>query len=337
MTRTDAAVPTGTGEAVSQRVVVGSRRRAPRRGSRRAQHRGLTVLAFLSPALVLYVAFVAYPFVTSIRYSFYSWNGVGPLTDFVGLSNYVFALVSRSFAAQFWRAVLHNLYFFAMSMVLTLFIGIGLAYLLTILNDKSARKYQAIYLLPFVVPPVVIAYIWSSYLEPTFGVYSAIISTLHLGFLNFDFLGSTTLALPTIACITAWFGMGFPVLVFLAAMINVPGELLDAARVDGAGKLRVLFSVVLPIIRPTILTITTLNFIGAFGAFDIIYIMEGTQAGPNYSTDVLGTLFYRTAFGGFGTTAQGVGLATTLAVLGFLIVMGASAVFVYFQRRYALD
>lgn len=295
--------------------------------------RRLLVLGFVTPALALYLLFIIYPFVSSIRYSLYNWSGVGPLTDFIGLSNYTYAMFSHAFASQFWRAIWHNVYFFLISMVLTLVIGLGLAYALLLLKDRASRRYQTIFLLPFVLPPVIVAYVWSSYLEPNFGVFYSVVSTLHLGFLNRPYLGSTALALPTIAGITAWIGMGFPILIFFAALIDVPSELLDAAYIDGAGRLRVFSSVLVPLIRPTILVITTLNFIGAFSTFDLIYIMEGTQAGPAYSTDVLGTLFYRTAFGGFGSTAQSVGLATAMAVIGFLIVMMASGVFVYLQKK----
>jgi raffinose/stachyose/melibiose transport system permease protein len=287
--------------------------------------------------LLLYVVFVIYPFLSSLRYSLYNWDGVGPLSNFIGLKNYTYILFSHDFSGLFWRAVGHNLYFFVLSMILTAIFGLGLAYLLVMIHERPSRWFQVIYFIPMVVPPVVIAYLWSMYLEPNYGAIPGILKALHLNALNVPFLGSHALALPTIAVITAWAGMGFPILVFIAALISVPEELLDAARVDGAGRWRTFFSVVFPMIRPTFLTITTLNFVGSFGTFDYIYIMEGTQAGPNYATDVIGTLFYRTAFGGFGTTAQGVGLATALAVIGFIIVMIVSAVFVWMQKRAVVE
>ncbi len=191
--------------------------------------------------------------------------------------------------------------------------------------------------MPLVIPPIVVAYLWSIYLEPNYGVIATIEQSLHLSGLNVSLLGSQALALPTIAVITAWAGMGFPILVFLAALIDVPKELMDAAKIDGAGNLRTFWSVTLPLIRSTIYTIMTLNFVWSFGTFDLIYIMEGTQAGPNYATDVLGTLFYRTAFGGFGATARGLGLATALAVVGFGLVMIASAFFVILQKRSGVE
>ncbi|MFC1419397.1 carbohydrate ABC transporter permease [Streptacidiphilus cavernicola] len=311
---------------------------APPGGSpaRRAGRRQRLVLAGLvAPAFALFGLFVVYPLLSGVRYSFYNWNGTGPLDDFIGLRNYTYTLFDPQFAPQFWRAVGHNLYFFAVSMVLTLVFGIGLAYTLLLQSEKASRRYSVVMMLPFTLPPVAVAYVWTVYLEPNSGVLYTILQALHLNALAAPFLGSGTLALPTIAVITAWAGMGFPVLLFLASLSDVPQDLLHAAALDGAGRFRTLWSVLIPAIRPTILMVTTMNFIGAFGTFDLIYIMEGSQAGPNYSTDVLGTLFYRTGFGGFGTTAQSMGLATALALIGFVIVVVVSAGFLRLQKRFA--
>jgi len=305
-----------------------ARRRRRMSGTQRAALAG-----FVAPGFILFAMFVIYPLLSGIRYSFFNWTGTGPLIHFVGIKNYTYALFDHEFAHQFWRAVGHNFYFFAISMVITLFIGIGLAYLLMLVKEKSSQRYTVIYMLPFTLPPVAVAYIWAIYLEPNNGVLSNALNFFHLQALDKPFLGSGALALPTIAVITAWVGMGFPVLVFMAAFMDVPTELVEAATLDGAGKFRTLWSVLLPTIRPTILTITTMNFIGAFSTFDFIYILEGSQAGPNYSTDVLATLFYRTGFGGFGATATSMGLASALAILGFLIVMIVSGIFIAIQRR----
>lgn len=301
-----------------------------------ARRRTLVLAALVVPAFALFALFIVYPLLTSVRYSFYNWNGTGPLTNFIGLQNYTYTLFSHDFSPEFWRAIGHNLYFFVVSMILTLIMGLALAYTLLLVSERSSQRYTVIFMLPFTLPPVVIAYIWTIYLEPNFGVYYSLIDALHLKALAAPFLGSTTLALPTIAVITAWAGMGFPVLIFLAALTNVPKDILEAASIDGAGRLRILFRILIPTIRPTLLVVTSLNFIGAFSTFDLIYVMEGTQAGPSYSTDVLGTLFYRTAFGGFGTTTQSMGLATAIAVIGFILVVAVSGVFLWMQKRVAV-
>lgn len=282
----------------------------------------------------MYLVFIVYPFISSIRYSLYNWNGVGPLTNYIGVNNFTYILFSHKFSPFFWRAVWHSFYFFAISMVLTSVFGLLLAYLLIAVNERTSRWFQVIYFIPMVVPLVVVAYVWSMYLEPNYGAIPRILSIFHL---NVPFLGDSALALPTIAVITAWAGIGLPILIFIAAMLNIPKEMIEAATVDGASRLRTFFSVVFPFIKPTFFTVMTLNFIGAFNAFDLIYVMEGTQAGPDYGTDVVGTLFYRTAFGGFGATATGVGLATALAFVGFIIVMIVSVALVFLQRQASKD
>jgi raffinose/stachyose/melibiose transport system permease protein len=310
-----------------------SRSRSSRSRSSRGQR--LVLGALVAPAFVLFAVFVVYPLLSGVRYSFYNWDGTGPLTNFIGLRNYTYTLFDSQFAPEFWRAIGHNLYFFAISMVLTLLFGIGLAWVLLLHHEKTSQRYSVILMLPFTLPPVAIAYIWSIYLEPNSGVLYTALKALHLDALSAPFLGSTSLALPTIAVITAWAGMGFPVLLFLASLTEVPQDMMEAAALDGAGRFRILWSILIPAIRPTIIMVTTMNFIGAFGTFDLIYIMEGSQAGPSSSTDVLGTLFYRTGFGGFGSTAQSMGLAAALAIVGFVIVVGVSAILLRLQKRFA--
>jgi len=292
------------------------------------------MVSFLAPAVLLYLVFIIYPFLSSIRYSLFNWDGVGPIENFIGLKNYSFVLWSKSFSGQFWNAVLHNFYFFALTMILVSVLGLGISYLLTKIKETNSRVFQAIYFLPMVVPPIVIAYLWAMYLEPNSGAVSDILSVLHLNFMNVPFLGTPSTALPTIAVITVWATLGYNIFIFIPALNNIPAEITEAAQVDGASGSRTFFSVIFPMILPTYLTITTLVFIGAFGVFDYIYILEGVEGGPNYATDTLSILFFRTAFGSsVGGSAGGLGLAAAMAVIGFVIVMIASAGLVILQKR----
>jgi len=287
--------------------------------------------------VVVYLGFIVYPFLESIRYSVYNWTGVGPLSDFIGLGNFRYIFSPTGFLPVLSRAFEHNLYFFALSFVLSVVLGLLLAFLLFTVNERAPRFFQALFFIPYVIPPIVIGYMFSIYLEPGFGLLSTLSQTLHLPFLNIPFLGEQSLALPTIAGIAAWAGMGFPVLVFLAALIGIPGELFDAAKVDGAGGFHTFVHVVFPMLRQTFLTVVTLTWIGSFAVFDLVYVLEGTQAGPNYATDVLGTMFYRTAWGGMGATAQGMGLAAGVALVGFVFVMLIATGFTWLQRRIAVE
>ena len=137
MTRTPAASYPG-----QENVEVGV---TPRRRSLGLRLRQRAFLLLLVPGLGMYLAFIVYPFIQSFVYSFYNWNGVGPLTDFVGLNNFSYILTSSSFSIFFYRAILHNLYLFGISMVLTTAVGMIVAYLLTTIPERSARVFQVLY------------------------------------------------------------------------------------------------------------------------------------------------------------------------------------------------
>jgi raffinose/stachyose/melibiose transport system permease protein len=295
------------------------------------------IVSFLAPASILYAMFIIYPFLSSVRYSLYNWTGIGPLKDFIGLKNYAYALFSSDFAGQFWRAMLHNVYFFVLTIFLVSVCGLGIAYFLTRVKERYAQWLEVIYFLPMVIPPIVVAYLWAMYLEPNQGTIPAFLSALHLNFLNIPFLGEARSALPTIAVITVWATLGYSVFIFIPAINNIPTEMFEAARVDGAGSIRIFFSIVFRMIMPTYLTICTLVFISAFGIFDYVFILESQYGGPNYATDVLSTLFFRIAFGTMNGQSGGLGLASALAVIGFVVVMIASSILVVFQKRASRD
>lgn len=286
----------------------------------------------LVPGTLLYAVFVIYPLLASFRYSLYNWSGVGPVSDFIGLKNFSYIFNPSEFLPYVSRAFLHNLYFFALAFVLNAVLGFLLAYLLSTVGQRASLAFQVLYLVPYLIPPIVVGFAWSIFLTPGYGPLAHLSKELHVPFLAV--LGSSSLALPTVVGITTWSVLGLPILIFLAAIINIPQEILDAARVDGCGSFNVATRVVFPMLRSTFFTIMTLTWIGSFAVFDLVYVLEGTQAGPNYATDVFGTLFYRTAFGGFGSTVQGMGLAAAVAVVGFAFVVLISALFVWLQRRY---
>lgn len=289
-------------------------------------------LWMLIPATAIYFVFVIYPLLASFRYALYNWNGVGPLTDFIGLRNFSFIFDPNGFLPYVLPAFLHNLYFFVLAFLLNAVFGFLLAYLLSVVNQRVSLFFQVLYLVPYLIPPIVVGFAWSILLTPGYGPLAHLARALHVPYV--PVLGSSALALPTVVGITTWSVLGLPILIFLASIINIPQEVLDAAKVDGCGSFDVATRIVFPMLRSTFFTIVTLTWIGSFAVFDLVFVLEGTQAGPNYATDVFGTLFYRTAFGGFGSTAQGMGLAAAVAVVGFVFVIIISGLFIWIQRRY---
>lgn len=289
-------------------------------------------LLLLVPGMGLYFTFIVYPLIAGLRYSLYNWDGIGPLTNFVGFENFRYILTSGDFSPFVMRALKHNMFIFGLSLVLQIALGLLVAYLLT--RTKWVRFYQTTYFIPYTLSAVVVGFLWGLLLQPQWGIINKVLANVGLAR---SWLGSTSLALPTIVVISTWHGIAFPIMVFNAAMIGIPSELFEAARVDGASYWQILMRIVLPLILSTAILLSMLIFVGSFGVFGLIFVMQGAEAGPYYSTDVLGTLFYRTAFGGMGATARGMGLASALAVLNAFIVAPFSLVLVRLQRRFNYD
>ena len=193
------------------------------------------------------------------------------------------------------------------------------------------------FFIPNTLSVVIVGFLWNLLLNPQWGALDQLLRAMHLDALARPWLGDPVLALPSIVAVGAWARMGFPILVFLAAILDIPSDLLEAARIDGATEWGVIRHIVLPLLRPVILTLIALDFIGAFNAFELIFAMEGQAGGPFLATDVLGTFFYRIAFGGMGATFTGMGLGAAVATIMFLVVLPVSVLVIVAQRRVAIE
>ncbi|RKX54768.1 MAG: sugar ABC transporter permease [Thermotoga sp.] len=284
------------------------------------------MLLFSTPAILLYTIFVIYPFIYSFILSFYNWPGVGPKI-FVGLKNFR-DILTGPFGAEFRNALFHNIYFFIMVSILELGLGFLIAVLLTT-NIKGKRLFQTLAYLPNVISMVLVGFIWNMMLNPQWGLINQILKSVGLGALAKPWLGDPSLAFNTIILVNVWRHLGFYVLVFIASIINIPPDLIDAAYIDGASNFQIVRYVIFPLTVPTFQTLLILLFIWSFNVFDIVYALEGVQAGPFRSTDVLGTLFYRTAFGGLGSSRMDFGLGAAIAVLIFVMVIPVSMFYAY--------
>jgi raffinose/stachyose/melibiose transport system permease protein len=145
-------------------------------------------------------------------------------------------------------------------------------------------------------------------------------------------LGMADSALTTVALISVWQFVGIPMMLFYAALIGIPDELTEAARVDGASHWAVFWRIKFPLILPMVGIVSILTFVGNFNAFDLVYTVKGAQAGPNFATDLLGTYFYRTFFG-FQLQLGNPTMGATVSTMMFLIILAGVAVFFAWQRR----
>lgn len=288
---------------------------------------------FLAPALIVYTVFMVYPLLSSFGYSFFQWDGY-IREGFAGLTNYAKVLFERPYSDRLVGALKHNVMFFTVTFAIQTTFGLFLAVMLN-RGGKFLRACQVAYFAPYTLSLVVVGFLWLLLLNPTWGQVNKILAAVGLGRLARPWLGDMATALPTIILVNAWRWLGFPITVYLAGLHGIPEELHEAARVDGATSWQAFRNVTLPLLAPTIGMVSILTFIYDFNAFELIFVMQGSSGSPFYATDVLGTFFYRTAFGDSTTGGEvgQVGLGSAIAVLMFLLVCAASIVGVWLIRR----
>ncbi|RDI36471.1 carbohydrate ABC transporter permease [Falsibacillus pallidus] len=285
---------------------------------------------FLLPAVVLYGVFQLYPLITAVINSFYSWDGFSR-DSFVGFQNFTTLLTESPFKETFIRAFTHNWIFFIVTFFTELTIAFALA---LVINSRLKGKgfFKTIFFVPKLLSVIVIGFLFSLILNPTSGAINVLLKTVGLDFLAQPWLGNTSTALVTIVLIHSWAGIGFSMLIFLASLQSVDKEIFEAARIDGAHGVSMLFKITLPMVMNSVMTMTILTFIGSFETFELIFAMQGSAGGPYYSTDVLGTYFYRLAFGS-AEGGQALGLGSAIAVILFLIIACATSILLYYFKR----
>jgi raffinose/stachyose/melibiose transport system permease protein len=187
---------------------------------------------------------------------------------------------------------------------------------------RLKRLFQTLFTLPYLVSPLVVGYLWSLMLSPLFGPVNATLKAIGLEELAHPWLGDPTTAIWAIVFITAWQWIGFPMLLYGAALGGIPEEVSEAAEIDGAGGVKKFRLITLPLLLPALGTVTILTFIGAMEAFPIPYAVGGSTGSPAGATDVMALLFYRTAFesGDVGS----IGTSSALAMLLFLFIFGVA-------------
>jgi raffinose/stachyose/melibiose transport system permease protein len=277
---------------------------------------------FVLPAFLLYTVFTVYPLLSALANSFWRWQGTAR-SDFAGTDNFTSLFTTFPLNQQLWPAFWHTMAFFGGTMVVQNTFGLLIAVL--IVELPVARRFlQTVFTVPYLIGGLVVGYLWSLLLSPVFGPLNAGLHAAGLGSLARPWLGDPATALPVVILVNAWQYLGFPILLFGAALAGLPPEYSEAARVDGAGAGQRFFRVTLPLLLPSIGVVTVLTFIGSMNTFELVYSLEGAQGnqptGPGGATDVLGLIFYRVAFQEGGSNA--IGQSSALAVLLFLVTFG---------------
>ncbi len=274
---------------------------------------------YLIPALIFYLVFMAYPMIDSLRLSLYTGNN--PQTrSFVGLGNFTRLFTDAAISERYWGAFFNTWYFFFIHLIFQNALGIIFAVILTNETMKGRQIYQTIIFIPTTFAVLVTGYLWKLILNPVWS--GDFFVSIGLPFLKHPWLGDTSTALSCVSLVSCWQWMGIPTMMFVAALRNISEDILEAARIEGAGFFRTFFSIKLPLIQPVVGIIAVLTFVNNFNAFDIVFAMENVNGAPGYSTDLIGTLFYR--YGIAGQHPIGIpdaGLGAAIATITFLILL----------------
>jgi raffinose/stachyose/melibiose transport system permease protein len=288
-------------------------------GRRRADDRTLALLLFLPLSLVLFSVFVIWPILAAADLSLYKWNGYGDVTKFVGLANYSVLLTNSIF---------HNSLLNSFKLILaSIFLQIPLALVLALLiyrKTSANTAFRLIFFAPYILAEIATGLIWSFIFDGDYGV-SAMIAE-KLGTTPFYLLASKQWAFWAIITVVVWKYFGYHMMIFIAALQAVPGDLIEAAEIDGAKSWQIALYVKLPLIMHAVKLSVFFAIVGALQVFDIIIPL--TNGGPSNLTHSIVSYLYT-----FGLARMNVGLGAAVGVVLFALCVGTALSY----KRLAID
>lgn len=264
-------------------------------------------IGFTAPTFILLGVFIFWPIFYSFYLSLFKWNMISPRKTFLGFQNYQDMFND----AVFWLVVKNTLLMAFFTVIVKMAISLYLAVQLN-KKVKGSSVYRAIIFSPTFTANVAIAMVWAWIFEPTYGLLRVVMKPL--GFPMIDWIHSTTHSLPAVIIVLIWSGIGYDMVLFLAALKNISLEIYDAALVDGANPFQTFWHITFPLISPTTFFLLITGFINVLKAFDIVRIM--TEGGPLNSSNVVVHFLYQNAFQWFRT-----GYASALALMLFVFIM----------------
>jgi raffinose/stachyose/melibiose transport system permease protein len=293
-----------------------------RPGTPRRFQEALTIGLFLLPSFVFFVAFLVYPILQSIYYSFFDWNGLGPANDFIALENFRRVLSDRVFL----QALRNGLLIVVLSLVLQLPLSLVLALLVG--RDLPGRVFfRTVFFMPYVFSEVITGIIWSSLYrpDPQYGLINALL-TLIPGVEAQAWLANPDTVLVCIFAALTWKYFGLHMLLYMAGLQNIPQEIEEAARIDGASGVQTFAYIILPLLAGTLRTSVYLSVLGSLQQFGLVWIMS--QGGPVNASETMATYMYRFAFVRFS-----LGYGSAVAVVILLISIAFSLTYQRFGSQ----
>jgi len=291
-----------------------------RRWSRAVYRRKVVPWLFVLPVLLINLAVVVGPALGAVYYSMTDWSGIGA-ADFIGLENYRELLFDDP---SFKNAFVNNLIWLALFLTVPIAMGLIAASLLAPIK-RGALFFRMAFFIPYVLPSVIVAHLWTALINPDRGLVGWLNERGVPG-MDAAYLGREETVLPAIAFIDNWHWWGFLMVLFLAGMQNIPPDLYEAARLDGANRWQEFRDVTIPGIRPVLVFMLLMSSIWSFLTFDYIWII--TQGGPGGASEVLSVLVFKNAFQNFEA-----GYAAAIGITMSLLVGVVISMFVVLRRR----
>lgn len=274
------------------------------RSSRRYAARDIVI--FSAPYLVVYIAFLVFPVLYGVYISFFDWD-ILSTKKFLGMGNFSEAFKDPMFLSSF----LHTIQFVLLSTPTIIVIGFLLA-LLAVRPGKSGKASETVFFLPYILSTTVVGTLWAWLFQRSFGLVNQTLNAV--GLHPVGWLTDPSVAMISIVIATIWWTSGFNMILFSAAIKQIPDEIYDSARIDGAGKLATLFRITIPLLRDTTFLVVILQLIASFKVFGQAFVM--TAGGPYNTTQVLVQYVYKTGFSYFR-----LGYASAMSILLFLVIL----------------
>lgn len=309
-------------QAQSAPMLSGAGTKTQRAGSRRRLLQKYVVpWLFIAPILLLHLVVVIGPSIGAFYYSLTDWSGIGA-AEFIGLENFrELIFEDRNYRLALRHNVSWLLFFLTVPFILALIAAALLSQV-----RRGSMAFRTILFIPYILPSVIIVSIWRNLLSPRLGV-GAQLANVGIGGLDRAYLGETSTALLTIAFIDNWHFWGFLMVLFLAAMQNIPPQLYDAAKIDGANRIQEFWHITVPGILPTLAFMLLMTGIWSFLVFDYVWLL--TQGGPAGASEVMATYLYKQAFNRFEAGyASAIGLSMSMFA-GVIITL-----FIFLRRRW---
>jgi raffinose/stachyose/melibiose transport system permease protein len=285
----------------------------------------LTIIFFLLPSVALFLIFVIIPIFQSVYFSFFDWNGLGPVDDFIAFKNFTKILNDKVFIT----AIKNGFIIVGLSLAIQLPLALALAIMVG--RDLPGRAFfRTIFFLPYVFSEVMAGIMFLNLFnsDPDRGLINAILILIP-GMKAQAWLGNTSLVMPCLFVVMTWKYFGIYLLLYMAGLQNIPAELEEAALIDGANKRQVLANITIPLLGSTIRTTAYLSIIGSLQQFILVWIM--TKGGPVNASEMMSTYMYRYSFIRFDF-----GYGSAAAILMFLVCLIVSLLYqrIFPQRDY---